>query len=171
MVTRDTSHVCNLHHSSRQRWIPHPLSEARDRTRNLMAPSQIRFSCTTMGTPTGVFLVPSNTCHMEEDKRDLLERASMSRAFPQKRRGTPGGTSPCQVGASPQGTQDASLLAAQGKSDQLAEQETEAWGSGALPQVPASSAGLVSLTEVNSSLQCREHLEFLAICLSHQKLW
>ena len=41
-ATQDPSHVCNLHHSSQQRWIPNPLSEARDRTRNLMIPSQIR---------------------------------------------------------------------------------------------------------------------------------
>ena len=32
----DRSHVCNLHHNSRQHWIPDPLSEARDRTRVLM---------------------------------------------------------------------------------------------------------------------------------------
>ena len=31
----DLSHVCNLHHSSRQRQILKPLSEARDRTQNL----------------------------------------------------------------------------------------------------------------------------------------
>ena len=30
-----------LHHSSWQRWILDPLSKARDRTRNLMVPSQI----------------------------------------------------------------------------------------------------------------------------------
>ena len=32
----DLSHVCYLHHSSRQCQIPDPLSEARDRTRILM---------------------------------------------------------------------------------------------------------------------------------------
>ena len=45
------SHVCDLHHSSRQRGIHNPLSEARDRTCNLMGPSQTRFHCATMGTP------------------------------------------------------------------------------------------------------------------------
>ena len=35
------SRVCDLHHNSRQRWIFNPRSEARDRTRNLMVPSQI----------------------------------------------------------------------------------------------------------------------------------
>ena len=37
------SHICNLHHSSWQRWILNPLIEVRDRARNLMVPSQIRF--------------------------------------------------------------------------------------------------------------------------------
>ena len=41
-ATRDPSHVCDLHHSSRQRWILNPLREARDRTCSLMIPSQIR---------------------------------------------------------------------------------------------------------------------------------
>ena len=41
-ATRDLSHVCNLHHSSWQRRIINPLSKCRDRTCNLMVPSQIR---------------------------------------------------------------------------------------------------------------------------------
>ena len=32
----DLSHVCNLHHSSQQRWILNPPSEARDQTHVLM---------------------------------------------------------------------------------------------------------------------------------------
>ena len=47
----DPSLVCNLHHSSWQCRILKPLSEARDQTRNLVVPSQIRFRCATMGTP------------------------------------------------------------------------------------------------------------------------
>ena len=39
----DLSCVCDLHHSSQQRWILDPLSEARDSARNLMDPSRIRF--------------------------------------------------------------------------------------------------------------------------------
>ena len=39
---QDLSRVCELHHSSRQRQILNPLSEARDRTCNLMVPSRIR---------------------------------------------------------------------------------------------------------------------------------
>ena len=50
-ATWDPSHVCDLHHSSRQRRIPNPLSEARDRTCNLMVPGRIRCRCTTTGTP------------------------------------------------------------------------------------------------------------------------
>ena len=34
-----------------QLWILSPLSEARDRTCNLMVPSRIHFCCATMGTP------------------------------------------------------------------------------------------------------------------------
>ena len=28
-ITQDQSHVCNLHHNSKQHWILNPLSEAR----------------------------------------------------------------------------------------------------------------------------------------------
>ena len=56
-ATWDLSQVCDLHHSSQQCWILNLLSEARDRTCNLMAPSQICFRCIMMGTPqTSVFL-------------------------------------------------------------------------------------------------------------------
>ena len=41
-ATWDPSCVCDLHHSSWQRWIVNPLSKGRDRTRNLMVPSRIR---------------------------------------------------------------------------------------------------------------------------------
>ena len=46
----DPSGVFDLHHSSWQCWILNLLSKARDRTRNLMVPSQILFHCTTTGT-------------------------------------------------------------------------------------------------------------------------
>ena len=51
-ATSDLSHVCDLHHTSWQRQILNPLNEARDWTGNLMVSSQIRFLCTTMGTPS-----------------------------------------------------------------------------------------------------------------------
>ena len=54
-ATWDLSHVCNLHHSSRQCPIFNPLSEARDLTHNLMVPSQTRFHCTVTGTPCSRF--------------------------------------------------------------------------------------------------------------------
>ena len=38
-ATWDPSHICDVYHSSRQRWIPDPLSKARDGTRILMDPS------------------------------------------------------------------------------------------------------------------------------------
>ena len=47
----DPSCVWNLYQSSWQRRILNLLSEARDQTHNLMVPSQIRFRCTTTGTP------------------------------------------------------------------------------------------------------------------------
>ena len=47
----DLSRICDLHHSSQQRQILNPLSEARDRTRDLMVPRHIRSCCTTTGTP------------------------------------------------------------------------------------------------------------------------
>ena len=47
----DPSHVFDLAHSSWQRWILNQLSKARDRTGNLMVPSQIHFHCATTGTP------------------------------------------------------------------------------------------------------------------------
>ena len=50
-ATEDPSHIYDLHHSSRQRQILNPQSEARNQTRNLMVPSRICFHCATMGTP------------------------------------------------------------------------------------------------------------------------
>ena len=58
--------AAGLHHSHsntrstpmpRQRRILNPLSEARDQTCNLMVPSQIRFRCVTMGTPSKTFYI------------------------------------------------------------------------------------------------------------------
>ena len=40
-ATQDLSHVCDLHHSSRQHQILNPLSEARDGTRILMDTSWV----------------------------------------------------------------------------------------------------------------------------------
>ena len=46
-----SDHICDLNHSSQQRQILNPLSEARDQTHILMIPSRICFRCATMGTP------------------------------------------------------------------------------------------------------------------------
>ena len=54
-ATQDLSHVCDLHHCSQQSQILNPLSEARDRTCNLMVPSWIHFCYATTGTPTFLF--------------------------------------------------------------------------------------------------------------------
>ena len=50
-ATPDPSHIFDLHHSSQQRWILNPLSEAKDRTWVLVVASQIRFLWATAGTP------------------------------------------------------------------------------------------------------------------------
>ena len=47
----DLSHICDLHHSSRQQWILNPLSEARDRTCVLMDTSWVHNRWATTGTP------------------------------------------------------------------------------------------------------------------------
>ena len=49
-ATATEHQICHLHHSSWPRWILNPLSEARDRTPNLLVLSRIHFCCTTMGT-------------------------------------------------------------------------------------------------------------------------
>ena len=41
-ATWDPSHICDLHHSTQQRWIFNPLSEARDQAHSFMDTSQIR---------------------------------------------------------------------------------------------------------------------------------
>ena len=46
----DPKGICNLHHSSLQRWVPDPLIKARDWTHILMETSRIRFHWATMGT-------------------------------------------------------------------------------------------------------------------------
>ena len=50
-ATPDPSCVCDLHHSSWQRQIPDPLSEARDQTCVLMDTSGVHFCFATTGSP------------------------------------------------------------------------------------------------------------------------
>ena len=47
----DPSHLCDLHHNSRQHRILNPAIEARDRTHVLMNTSQVHYHCAAMGTP------------------------------------------------------------------------------------------------------------------------
>ena len=49
------NHVCDLYLSSQQCQIFNPLREGRDRTHDLMVPSQICFCCTTMGIPNFLY--------------------------------------------------------------------------------------------------------------------
>ena len=54
-ATRDPSHICDLHHSSRQCRILNPLSKARDPIHILTDTRRIRFYCATTGTPDFAF--------------------------------------------------------------------------------------------------------------------
>ena len=56
-ATEDPSHICNLHHSSWQCQILNPVSEARDRTHNLMDTSRILFHCVMTGTLKVLFII------------------------------------------------------------------------------------------------------------------
>ena len=59
-ATPDLSLVCDQHHSSWQSQLLNPLSEARDRTCNLMNASQVHFHWAMTGTPvTGIINVLS----------------------------------------------------------------------------------------------------------------
>ena len=49
--------VCDLYHNAWQCWIINPAIEARDRTHNLMVPSQICLCCAMTGTPFIIFLM------------------------------------------------------------------------------------------------------------------
>ena len=42
-ATRDLSHICDLHHSSQQRWVPNPLSKAKDQICILMNTNWVHF--------------------------------------------------------------------------------------------------------------------------------
>ena len=52
---RDLTHICDLFHSSRQCWIPEPLSKARDQTQVFMETSRIPFHWATTGTSKKIF--------------------------------------------------------------------------------------------------------------------
>ena len=60
---QEPSHICTLHHSSGQRQILNPLSEARDQTCNLMVPSWIRFHYTMTGTPSAFAILKKKKCN------------------------------------------------------------------------------------------------------------
>ena len=49
--------ICNLHHSSWQRWILNPLKGARDQTCVLMGTSWFRYHWATTGTPKILFFL------------------------------------------------------------------------------------------------------------------
>ena len=53
----DPSRFCGRHHSSQQSQILYSLNKVRDRMRNLMVPSRIRFHCAMTGTVEAVLFV------------------------------------------------------------------------------------------------------------------
>ena len=59
-ATWDLSHVCSLHHRSRQHWILNPLSKARDRTHVLRDTSQVHYWGGTTGTLGGLLFEPDH---------------------------------------------------------------------------------------------------------------
>ena len=56
-ATSDPSHICDLHCSSRQHWISHPLIGARDQTPALMDTSWGCYCWATMGTPSSRYFL------------------------------------------------------------------------------------------------------------------
>ena len=85
----ELSHLCGLHHSSRQGRIPDPLSKARDRTHILMDTSRIHFCCATMGTPDNFYFNDRGTAvqyftlmyvlYVIQHREDILQLALLSR--------------------------------------------------------------------------------------------
>ena len=84
---QDPSHACDPHRSSQQHRIPNPLSEARDRTHNLVSPGQIRFHCATTGTPKCSNFRCTETLQRQQSVSDALSPAS-PRANPSQSHGT-----------------------------------------------------------------------------------
>ena len=68
----DLSCVCDLHHSSLQRQILNPVSEARDRTCILMDTSQVCYHWTTTGTP--IVLPLNNRYEINSDRILILKK-------------------------------------------------------------------------------------------------
>ena len=68
----NTSHVCELHHSSRPRQILNLLSKAKDWTRNLMASSLIRFRCAVTGTPGRPSLKECGCCEVMGQRKQTM---------------------------------------------------------------------------------------------------
>ena len=58
MAVQGLSYFCDLHHSSWQRWIFNPLSEARNRTRNLMDASQVHLLLSHKGNSLTSTFIP-----------------------------------------------------------------------------------------------------------------
>ena len=51
---------------------PYPTEQARDRTRNLVVPSWIRFRCATMGTPLNLILYMLRGAHISGNLNEII---------------------------------------------------------------------------------------------------
>ena len=67
----DTSHVCNLHHSSQQCQLLNPLNEARDGMHILMDTSRIHFHC----NMTGLYQPHLVLHHPSPKNKDILKHS------------------------------------------------------------------------------------------------
>ena len=67
IATTDPSRVCDLHHSSWQRQILNPLSEARYQTHILINNSRVCFGWATVGTPCITLLTELSTDYTLQD--------------------------------------------------------------------------------------------------------
>ena len=77
-----SSHVFDLHHSSRQRQILDPLSKTGDWTRNLMVPSRIRFCATTGTSAISLNMMHSESWYILEYTAESLDSALLSEGKP-----------------------------------------------------------------------------------------
>ena len=67
----DLNCILDLHHSSQQCQILNPLSEARDRTCNLMVPRWVCLHCATTGIPSIVFLHTNSELYERRIKKAI----------------------------------------------------------------------------------------------------
>ena len=76
-ATQDLGHICDLCHSSWERRILSPLSEARNQTCILTVTSWICFHCATTGAPSKAPLRKAIITSDPDDIRNSIEQVNM----------------------------------------------------------------------------------------------